>query len=63
MHFAQASKDRNKLINQINSRNEELLKQKDANDILRTTLRKGEVEYNKKIDDIRLLKLEVKRLR
>lgn len=57
------NKDKNKLINQINVRNEELLKQKDVNDILRITLGKGEVEYNKKIDDIRLLKLEVKRLR
>lgn len=59
----QANKDKNKLVNQMNSRNEELLKQKDVNDILRTTLGKGEVEYNKRIDDIRLLKLEVKRLR
>lgn len=63
LHFTQANKDRNKLINQMNARNEELLKQKDANDILRTTLGHGEVEYNKRIDDIRLLKLEVKRLR
>lgn len=47
----------------MNARNEELLKQKDANDILRTTLGHGEVEYNKRTDDIRLLKLEVKRLR
>ncbi|KAF0771613.1 cilia- and flagella-associated protein 58-like [Aphis craccivora] len=54
--------DKNKLINQINKRNEELLKQKDANDILRTTLGKGEVEYNKRMDDIRLLKSEVKSL-
>lgn len=47
----------------MNARNEELLKQKDANDILRTTLGHGEMEYNKRIDDTRLLKLEVKRLR
>lgn len=63
LHLMQANKDKNKLVNQMNSRNEELLKQKDVNDILRTTLGKGEVEYNKRIDDIRLLKLEVKRLR
>lgn len=50
-------------MNQINIRNEELIKQKNSNDILRTTLGKGEVEYNKRIDDIRLLKLEVKSLR
>jgi hypothetical protein len=59
----QANKDKNKLVNQMNLRNEELLKQKDVNDILRTTLSKGEAEYNKRIEDIRLLKLEVKRLR
>lgn len=47
----------------MNKRNEELLKQKDANDVLRTTLGKGEAEYNKRIDDIRLLKSEVKSLR
>ncbi|XP_022182127.1 cilia- and flagella-associated protein 58-like [Myzus persicae] len=58
----EGNKDKNKLINQMNKRNEELLKQKDANDILRTTLGKGEVEYNKRIDDIRLLKSEVKSL-
>ncbi|XP_027854297.2 cilia- and flagella-associated protein 58-like isoform X2 [Aphis gossypii] len=58
----EGNKDKNKLINQINKRNEELLKQKDANDILRTTLGKGEVEYNKRMDDIRLLKSEVKSL-
>ncbi|VVC44830.1 Hypothetical protein CINCED_3A000974 [Cinara cedri] len=58
----EANEAKNKLINQINIRNEELLKQKDTNDILRTTLGKGETEYNKRIDDIRLLKLEVKRL-
>lgn len=61
--FIQANKNKNKVINQINTRNEELLKQKGANDMLRTVLAKGEVEYNKRIDDIRLLKLEVKRLR
>lgn len=59
----QANKDKNKLVNQMNLRNEELLKQKDVNDILRMTLGKGEAEYNKRIEDIRLLKLEVKRLR
>lgn len=59
----QVNRGKNKLMNQINIRNEELLKQKDSNDILRTTLGKGEVEYNKRIDDIRLLKLEVKSLR
>ncbi|XP_025417535.1 cilia- and flagella-associated protein 58-like [Sipha flava] len=58
----EANKDKNKLVNQMNLRNEELLKQKDVNDILRTTLSKGEAEYNKRIEDIRLLKLEVKRL-
>ncbi|KAL4090850.1 hypothetical protein QTP88_025616 [Uroleucon formosanum] len=58
----EGNKDKNKLINQMNKRNEELLRQKDANDILRTTLGKGEVEYNKRIDDIRLLKSEVKSL-
>ncbi|XP_025192871.1 cilia- and flagella-associated protein 58-like [Melanaphis sacchari] len=58
----EGNKNKNKLINQMNERNEELLKQKDANDILRTTLGKGEVEYNKRIDDIRLLKSEVKNL-
>ncbi|XP_026820655.1 cilia- and flagella-associated protein 58-like [Rhopalosiphum maidis] len=58
----EGNKDKNKLINQMNKRNEELLKQKDANDILRTTLGKGEVEYNKRIDDIKLLKSEVKSL-
>jgi len=47
----------------MNKRNEELLKQKDANDILRTTLSKGEEEYNKRIEDIKLLKSEVKSLR
>lgn len=59
----QVNKDKNKLINQINARNEELLRQKDANDVLRTTLGRGEAEYNRRIDDIRLLRLEVKRLR
>ncbi|XP_060873661.1 cilia- and flagella-associated protein 58-like [Metopolophium dirhodum] len=58
----EGNKDKNKLINQMNKRNEELLRQKDANDILRTTLGKGEVEYNKRIDDIKLLKSEVKSL-
>lgn len=57
------NKNKNNLINQINIRNEELLKQKDANDILRTTLGKGGEEYNKRLDDIRLLKLEVNSLR
>ncbi|XP_050424548.1 cilia- and flagella-associated protein 58-like [Adelges cooleyi] len=58
----QANADKSKLINQINIRNEELMKQKDANDVLRTTLGRGEAEYHKRIDDIRLLKIEVKRL-
>lgn len=39
------------------------MKQKNANDVLRTTLGVGESEYDKRIDDIRLLRLEVKRLR
>ncbi|XP_050524509.1 cilia- and flagella-associated protein 58-like [Daktulosphaira vitifoliae] len=58
----QVNSDKSNLINHINIRNEELIKQKDANDVLIITLGKGEAEYQNRIEDIKLLKSHVKRL-
>jgi hypothetical protein len=48
---------------QLARRNDELSLLHEKIKILQTTLHKGEAQYDQRLEDIRLLKLDIKRLR
>ncbi|XP_043526995.1 cilia- and flagella-associated protein 58-like [Frieseomelitta varia] len=55
--------ERDMLGTQLVRRNDELSLQYSRIKVLHGTLQRGQVQYNERLDDIRLLKLEVKKLR
>lgn len=55
--------ERDMLGTQLVRRNDELSLQYSRIKVLHGTLQRGEVQYNQRLEDIRLLKLEVKKLR
>lgn len=55
--------ERDILGTQLVRRNDELTLQYSRLKVLHGTLQRGEVQYNQRLEDIRLLKLEVKKLR
>lgn len=59
----QVSNERDILGTQLVRRNDELSLLYEKVKILQCTLNKGEAQYDQRLEDIRLLKIEIKRLR
>ncbi|CAH1188590.1 unnamed protein product [Phyllotreta striolata] len=62
-HVAQLMNERDVLGAQLVRRNDEIFLLNDKITILQLTLARGEAHYDLRLDDIRLLKMEIKRLR
>ena len=63
LHEKQVISERDILGTQLVRRNDELSLLYEKIKIQQSTLNKGEVQYRQRIEDIRILKLEIKKLR
>ena len=62
-HVVQVISERDILGTQLVRRNDELALLYEKIKIQQSVLNKGEVQYNQRLEDIRVLKLEIKKLR